>query len=741
MTGSRWTRVRLVCMAWVSVILLESASQAGQEVTLQTAIPATQVLPQKDSVITISADARKQPVGRAELQFDLTALPAGARLETCALRVVLGRKVADGDYSGVFIQLKAQNPSSRQWEIKAGLNVPPGTEKDTALLLRDPALCQGLTPGGGAQLRLETETRDKALGIDGDIIPDNVPPDVAARTFRFSSAYAPRLILGYPIDAGTLADADWGQVRRDARHTGRSRGRLYDPNTWFSPTKYAVRPLDIPKSPAVTSLRQSPLLFGGGVWAAFNPALNDYRIRGFTPTGAPLRESRNPLLQPKAIAAGPHGPIYYVTEQHIAVFPSDGTALTAPPATDRDYALTYLVLSALPRISSPSGGESPPDPTTAESIREVPTIAADGTLYFVTQSFVRGYSAGPTKRELWRYPTGPVPVGPVTLSEDERTAYVLFGGKFSRLVALDAATGECRWSQPFPSPIVFEENKTMPIPVVAGQNIFVTRQAPVADTLFIIRDEPSQTGAGSVLMPTSTACERSEAPGGIEALQGTDIPTPVVGPGKEAFYVKSGNLCWARGPGEGACIDRYDFGPARPLPSCTSADLRGVRLLVGDSSGGSTLLPSDGNKPVDNATHLYGLDPERSSLLALSLIWGTSGSLLATCQKAELPGLGPNLILAPGGTLYNQSPRGDLQQIVAAEFGSVPAGMADTTLTRAILEKDTGITFRAPKRLLLEPGLSVPAGSDLTLVAGKQIVFPTGFSVKPGARLRARAGF
>lgn len=739
MIGARWRRAALACMACVSAVLWASAGEAGRQVTLQTAIPATQVLPQQDALITIDADARKQPVGRAELQFDLKALPTGARLENCALRVVLGTSVKDGDYTGVYIQLKAQNPASRQWEIKAGRNLPPGTEKDTALLLRDPALCEALTPGGRTQLRLETESRETAAKIYGDIVPIDVPPDVAARTFRFSPAYAPRLVVGYSIDAATLADAEWSQIRRDAQHTGRSPGRLYDPAASYFPTKYTVRPLVTPKSPAVNVLRQSPLLFGGGVWAVFNPALNDYRIRGLTAAGSPLRETRNALPQPKFIAAGPRGPIYYVTEQHIAAFPSDGSAVTAP-ATDRDYALTYLVLGQLARISSPSRGPAPSEMTALESIREVPTTAADGTIYFVTQSFIRAYTAQPIKRELWRYPTGDVSVGPVTLSEDERTAYVLFGGKFSRLVALDAATGECRWSQPFPKPIVFEENKTMPIPVVAGQNIFVTRQAPVADALYLIRDEPPPAGEGSVLVRTSTACERSDAPGGIETIEGNDIPTPVVGPGREAFYLKSGGLCWARGRGEGACINRYDLDPSRPL-ACTADDVRGVRLIVGDSSGGSTLLASKGNKPIDNATHLYGLDPGKSSLLVFSLVWDNSKSLLASCQKAQLPGLGPNLILAPDGTLYNQSPQGEVQRIVAAEFGSVPDAMRDVTLTRALLEKDTGITFRAPKELLLEPGLSVPAGSDLTLVAGQRIVFPAGFSVASGARLRARAGF
>lgn len=739
MIGARWRRAVLACIAGVSAVLWASASEAGRQVTLQTAIPATQVLPQKDALVTIDADARKQPVGRAELQFDLKALPLGARLENCALRVVLGASVKDGDYTGVYVQLKAQNPGSRQWEIKAGRNLPPGTEKDTALLLRDPALCEALTPGGKTQLRLETESRETAAKIYGDIVPDNVSPDVAARTFRFSPAYAPRLVLSYTIDAATLADAEWSQIRRDAQHTGRSPGRLYDPAASYFPTKYAVRPLVTPKSPAVTALRQSPLLFGGGVWAVFSPALNDFRIRGLTAAGGPLRETRNALPQPKFIAAGPRGPIYYVTEQHIAAFPSDGSAVTAP-ATVRDYALTYLVLGQLARINPASGEPAPAGTTAVESIREVPTIAADGTIYFVTQSFIRAYTAQPIKRELWRYPTGDVSVGAVTLSEDERTAYVLFGGKFSRLVALDAATGECRWSQPLPKPIVFEENTTMPIPVVAGQNIFVTRQAPVADALYVIRDEPPPAGEGSVLVRTSTACERSDTPGGIEAIEGNDIPTPVVGPGREAFYLKSGDLCWARERGEGACINRYDLDPSRPL-ACTADDLRGVRLIVGDSSGGSTLLASKGNKPIDNATHLYGLDPGKSSLLVLSLVWDDSRSLLATCQKAQLPGLGPNLILAPDGTLYNQSPQGDVQRIVAAELGSVPDAMRDVTLTRALLEKDTGITFRAPKELLLEPGLSVPAGSDLTLVAGERIVFPAGFSVQPGARLRARAGF
>lgn len=332
----------------------------------------------------------------------------------------------------------------------------------------------------------------------------------------------------------------------------------------------------------------------------------------------------------------------------------------------------------------------------------------------------------------------------VTLSEDEGTAYVLFGpgtgtetGQ-NRIVALDAATGGCRWTSKMTSTapavpvsiIVQNQNNLMPNPVVAGQDIYFTNKFPQGDKLYAFRDKDT------MLEPAEPEnCDKRPAPGKTYNAAG---PTPLAGRGKEAIYLNQSQLCWARDLEAEVCSD---------VGGCAKEDLKKITLMIGD------------NSDIPNAMRFYGIDPENDRLFAMKATYKQQPDnqqpkrLDATCRSATVQKLGPNLILGPDGTLYNYSNEGMLLAI--APSGWSPKGNAGDTLTltptivgmtkQTCTQKDAprgpndGTAFLAEK-IVTDPDLCLPPGTDIILSAVKTIGFRSGFTLKAGARLRAKIG-
>ena len=682
---------RSMLVVAVSLVFLLDApwmqpAEASAPATLQTTLPMADLVP-GEPVIAVEADINKTPTGTASVRFDLTSLPAGAELASCAVRVVIANKVADDEGGGVLLSLEAEPQ-----QTLAAKNVPPGTAAKTSVILRSKRLCDYLASAlrpdkpVAPQFRLSTTTRERKVEIFGKVEDDR--------------SLAPRLMLTYTLAGALPGDADWSQIRRDAQHSGRSAWRMYDPAGAYSPTGFAISPVGTTQigeddGPASFAFRQSPLLYDGRLFTVIDGGVNQYRIRALDRAGRVLAESPPITQKPRFLAASPRGRLFYAAENRILAYDIAGAALA--PAPEKD--------------------------TIPETLLDVPTAGANGALYVVTSEYVRAYSPQPAPQELWRYRTGQNNVAAVTLSADEATAYVLFGADAPRVVALDTATGDCRWTQALDGRIIRGSNEAMPIPVVAGRSVFITEHFPTGDKMFVVRDgKPPASAPGTSELtpppPSASSCRVDRAPEGQTTIAGdsTHMPTPMAGSGAEAFFLKSGQLCWQREE-QGGC--------AIPV-GCKTDELTKVTLLIGDSSGGSSV------------TRLYGLDPVNSRLLALAVGWNEGGGLSATCRRADLPGLGPNLILAPDGTLFNYGPKRMIQAIVPNGFAPTAK---DLTLTADLLATNNDTTFRVPGTIRTAPGLSVAAETDVWLVAGQRIGFEAGFTVRTGARLRARTGF
>jgi outer membrane protein assembly factor BamB len=668
----------------------------------------------------------------AMLSFPISSIPNNAKLESCKIRLVVSENIPPpspnaGYQIATLLRLHADPSGSFQTKkfvqkATIDVDVDKGVEQGQPLVFSHPSLCRVIETKRNetsstalvVQFFLSTAMKNRAVAV---YMRDDSAPSVR-----------PRLMLSYTPGTAPPGDADWTQIRHDAQHSGRSAWKMYDnPAGDFSDFKNS--PLAAPK---LISVLQSPLLYGGMVVAAKE---DPFSIVALDQKGNQLpgmqSKAKDQSTVTKYLAAAPNGLLYDAMEKSIE-------------ALDLRRSLT----GSIPENVTGVGGG------TRESLVNVPTIGSDGSLYIVTGTFVRAYSPPPIARELWRYPTGQGKLSAVTLSEDEGTAYVLFGpgtgtetGQ-NRIVALDAATGACRWTSKMTSTapavpvsiIVQNQNNLMPNPVVAGQDIYFTNKFPQGDKLYAFRDKDT------MLEPAEPEnCDKRPAPGKTYNAAG---PTPLAGRGKEAIYLNQGQLCWARDLEAEVC---WDVG------GCAKEDLKKITLMIGD------------NSDIPNAMRFYGIDPENDRLFAMKATYVGEPKRLAatcrctsfkspsdsppTCRSAAVQNLGPNLILGPDGTLYNSSNEGKLLAIAPSGW-SLKGNAGDIlTLTPTIVGMtkqdctkgdgprgpNDGTAFLAEK-IVTDSDLCLPPGTDIILSAAKTIGFRSGFTVKAGARLRAKVG-
>ena len=591
MSTRRTIALALALTMWSLAIVFPRPGEAKYARELHTAIMATLPAPEL-SQFEIAADTRQQPIRTQQLQFSLQSLPKDVTLSSCAVRLVMAERYpptteSDSLFDPVVLEL-FKSPSGPDPQPVAAWSVPPSTEKGAAIILRSRTLCAALRPGQAdpARFLLQTTVRKGKVVLFGQ---------------SDEPSAAPRLLLTYTLKDAVPGEADWSQIRRDAQHSGRSRWRLYDPNGGYSPTHFAVVPLKTDDKPALDrgDLRQSPLLYGGSIINALDaPELNRYQLVVRDRSGRVLSDvtkvDDKPIPLPKFIVAGGVDRLYYFSENQIVGYSLGSGSLVRAP--------------------------EPPLNTTGETLvpTSTPTLGADGSLYLATNNYVRAYSPGPQQKLLWRYqyPNEERQVAAVALSKDETTAYILLGGTEARLVALDSATGDCRWQYKAPNFAVIRtktETESMPIPVVAVNDILVSDKFPTGDKLYVFHDQSPETPAGGALIPpagAASSCRADKAPGGIDVRGAQDhIPAPVAGPGDEAYYIRAGNLC--RSLNGETC--------ANPPLQCTGAapDGKDITLLIGDNSAG------------DNLTHLYAVGKQQLFFITVGK-WPTANPVTFT---------------------------------------------------------------------------------------------------------------
>ena len=479
----------LALTIWALAAAFPGSAEAASKV-LHTAIVAGLAGPEQKPLwpkqFAIAADVKQTPTQTEELQFPLQSLPKDVTLTSCAIRLVMAERYPkdignEEKFDPVLLGLfKAPLQGSEQQPVAAWA-VPPKTDKYTAIILRSGSLCKALTPGQAdpARFVLQTSVRQGRVVLFGQDDPSD----------------APRLLLTYTQPNALPGEADWSQIRRDAQHSGRSPWRMYDPGGTYTPADIKVYSLNGggggAKDPG--DLRRSPLLYGGEIFNALPmEELNRYQLvardrrSGQVLSDVKTNESGQPISKPTFLVAGGNDRLYYFSENQIVGYNISSGSLVRAPEKPLDLTGETLL------------------PTST------PTLGVDGSLYVATNNYVRAYSPAPEQKLLWRYsyPTTERQVGAVALSKDETTSYILLGGADTRLVALDSATGDCRWQHKAPDFAITRETTatgSMPIPVVAGNDILVTSGFPTGDKLYVFHDEARKppTAGGEMVPPAS----------------------------------------------------------------------------------------------------------------------------------------------------------------------------------------------------------------------------------------------
>ena len=323
-------------------------------------------------------------------------------------------------------------------------------------------------------------------------------------------------------------------------------------------------------------------------------------------------------------------------------------------------------------------GDHPSDIREKDTVLSPPTLGPDGSLYLVTNPYVYAYSPYPQHQLLWSYRHGHDKVSSVVLGEDGKTAYIVDGTE-GKVIALNSWDGTEKWKPLRGLQMNVKLNDPVPIPVVAEDHVYITSGFPTGGTLYIVHDEQV---TASLISP----------------IKGSAISTPVVGPDQKIYFVKDGEL-WS-----------YREDKKETKLSDIAGSLGAVSNTVMDGSGNIYCWNKD-------TKWLYAFDGKGRKLCSQSL------------QSANL---GPNLLIAPDGNLYNYSSN-VLQAIV-------PAG-DQLTLDSEMVRQGNNTVFRAAEHIDVTKDLVVERGKSIILFSGHTIGLKPGFKVKKGARVICKTGF
>jgi outer membrane protein assembly factor BamB len=740
---------RLISRIFVGAVgLLALASVAWSTAALAdepTTVTATlAVEPATDApTVTVSADRNKAPVGQMMLGVYLGAIPSDATLTSCTLRLVTASQVPTTQYNGIRLELFDAAQDAKTAKSIAGRNLDAGAAAGSVLELSTAGLCRtlqkaranlknaaatltavppgpylGLSPYPSIDQRMPPEPWcvdqrveqgfltancfaqgglvrvGSMLGPVDRCAPNSIVPapdgklacamipisspttaelrvqtTIAGAAVNFwgrgraaDSANldkAPRLLLSYTWPNSYPGRADWSQPRHDPQQSGRSLWRVYNKDGAYTPDRFAVRQLGSMRLDAVSP----PLLIYNRQLVAVS---DNAKVRIMDADGT-VRRTIDLPEKLKFMAVSQQGWLDAIAENSIMMQPLEGG----------------------PRFSIQLPNNE------QETVLNPPTVGAGGNLYVVTSKFVYAYPPPPvpaalTNLPLWQHltQTGSEKnndVSAVALSEDGRTVYFI-DKQHNALYALDAATGAEKWKSGLA--ISRAEGQPMPVPVVAGRNVFVANATPTAKELDVVNAADGKIAA---------------------TISGGEITAPVIGPDKKAYYFRDDKLRrWP--PDSEQQIDTAVNG------ACEKFEPNLLR--------------------ADQSRNIYALDRGKGELALLG----------AGIEKCIAPGLIPqpnivSLAVAPDGSMLGYSGDQKLVRIMPVTPGELPLSNEVLKLNqdRTELIENNDMTFRAGK-ITTSPGLLLPANSNINIVAANGVVFQPGLRIAAGARLHVEVG-
>lgn len=404
-------------------------------------VPSFKVVPVNDANLLVSAEGTANK-NMSYLQFDLSAIPANAKIESVALRLTLAAEPSDRT-SVVVHQVVNDDmnaPSVPGAQIDAKTILREDNQKNSVIVLTDmpTSVLQQALGKQKITLRLSTTYRNGSAAFYSSRLTD-LPVQ------QQDPAFIPRLVIAYTPEP---APVSWGGYRADAQHTAMSSAIF----AGTVPAQY--EPKEVMQFN--NNIQKNMLLYKDKIYMVAQDGTSSYHLYSIDPVSKIVTQAVSNVRAPSIMGAvDPFGRYFHLTDSIIVVNLEAGNSIGA-------------------RVSLPAN----------TLIKAAPTVGKDGTLYLATRSYIYAFSAYPRYDLLWQYATPSESMSSVALSPDGSTAYVVFGDPL-KVIAINTVTAEGKEIMLNRTPGVGRGGGM--IPVVNNQGrLFVTDAFPTGNTLYVI---------------------------------------------------------------------------------------------------------------------------------------------------------------------------------------------------------------------------------------------------------------
>jgi hypothetical protein len=657
----------------------------------------------------------KVPTKQVYLNFDLTTVPEGACVSNWALRLFVNTKDKDSRPQTVrVLPVEFKDNPSVTWNSRPSVPERAQSVSDASIYSTSQKVdfnypvkleeqCPWLTTTKHhLSVVLESTTSGVEYTYHG--LASTCEAD-ANRGSRCNTQ--PRLIVEYYMPP-LAADANWPQEHYDPQHSGRTAWKtsadktgFIKPRIVYSPDGYTVG---------------APIMYKGRL--IFHSQLDNQGSKKFFISaldGRGRQVWKNADIQavvkyPPAVDT--QGRLYLVTENCLLVLNAD----------DGGRLKSACLSESCP--NEPCKGTGLLNIKGETSIRATPTLGVNGAVYLSTNTGVFALTPYPELKVGWRFGGKDSHFGPVALSTDEATAYVVGGtGTAGKVFAIDNTDGNERWH----GGSLTLKQESLPVPVIGAYEVDAAGKKQRHELIYVVNGY-DQGNLIQVFVQKEECPEKECEPAKIEGM----VSRPVVGADGHAYFVKRDQN---NSSGGRLCRDRWASVEASQVPPIVAdcPQKNGAGSASDNDLSPSSLLAADGKGNVyvidykSDPQKVRGYKPDFSKFSALEVPRTTSGS------QTKSTNFGPNLLIGDDGTLYNAN----ANVLVAIE----PKVTVDTLpLLPSAVQPANQMTFLAAHKIIVLGSVRVNAGQSFVLKSGGSIRFLPGVRVAKGARLRCETG-
>ena len=628
-----------------AVLLCLCLQQAHAQI--RTIIPAEKM----ETVVSLGAKPEDYDVYTAKnsktvtnVTFNLSTLPDNATVDSAALWLML-------DEDAETVRLVGEVTTDTRGTAIRNKNKGNYRKGDEVLLATDDSklfaglINQGKNAGKTITIRISTQLEDKRYKI--------------YNTTRngTDAGKIPRLVVYYRPEIKQVA---WGGYLSDAQHT--AAGIATFPN--------GDKPTALKSKKVVDKQEIKGLVFN-----------NDQLLFTNQTMGATILHAVDPITG------------------RIATLNTRLAPPTFNPVISRDGYYYHAAANEIYRIKM--------DDLTAKHllpmrVNSAPVLGRNGGLYLTTDTFVRAYSPPPLYTLLWRYSIGntgdnDVDVSPVSLSNDDSLAYVIFGKRdnpVSYLVAINTI------SKKVDTVILELQNGIGAMPAIAVNNsdyLYFINGRTRGNTLYIFDKH---------LRNKTTISNYAR------------ISHPVIS-NNNVYVVADSKLLKLQG---NKCIDSM------------SVDTTGADQLAADKddniyilSGSKLTLCTFKKAGADNRPVSRDLD---NSSEFYNLLVAPDGSVYVNTNK-EIFAIRPSSFLNRQYTVSDLSFRHN----ITYRSDSLSIKEGDT------VKESSGNIFVGSDHIHVLKNVTFESSTDNTFESGKMIKISTGFRVRKGAKVAFKTGY